>query len=120
MPFKSKYLFIASMDVEPEKEALFNEVYDGEHVPYLGSVSGVGRIVRGEKQDLLAVPGVESMFKSAPDEPKYSAYYELDNPEILGSPAWLQAVNEGRWVDQVRPYTRNRRHLLMKIIYPSE
>ena len=28
------YLFIVSMDVEPEKEALFNEVYDEEHVPY--------------------------------------------------------------------------------------
>ena len=32
MPGKAKYLFIASMDVEPEKEALFNEVYDTEHV----------------------------------------------------------------------------------------
>jgi hypothetical protein len=34
MPIKSKYLFIASMDVDAGKEALFNEVYeiDGPHV----------------------------------------------------------------------------------------
>ena len=35
MPLKEKYLFIVSMDVSPEKEDLFNEVYDTEHVPYL-------------------------------------------------------------------------------------
>jgi hypothetical protein len=30
MPIATKYLFFASMDVEPDKEALFNEVYDDE------------------------------------------------------------------------------------------
>ena len=41
MPIKTKYLFFASMDVVPEKEALFNEVYDQEHVPTLLKVPGV-------------------------------------------------------------------------------
>ncbi len=41
MPITTKYLFIASMDVEPDKEALFNEVYDEEHVPNLMIVPGV-------------------------------------------------------------------------------
>ena len=31
---QTKYLFTARMDVEPEKEDLFNEVYDEEHIPY--------------------------------------------------------------------------------------
>jgi hypothetical protein len=35
MPVQSKCVFIASMDVAPDKEALFNEVYDTEHVPNL-------------------------------------------------------------------------------------
>jgi len=35
MPIKAKYLFVASMDVDTDKEALFNEVYDTEHVPLL-------------------------------------------------------------------------------------
>jgi hypothetical protein len=30
MPIKSKYMLVASMDVEPGKEALFNEVHDRE------------------------------------------------------------------------------------------
>jgi len=29
MPITSRYLFTASMDVEPARDALFNEVYDG-------------------------------------------------------------------------------------------
>ena len=44
------YLFIVSMDVEPEKEALFNEVYDEEHVPYLSNVPGVVSVRRMVKQ----------------------------------------------------------------------
>jgi hypothetical protein len=35
MAAKARYIFIASMDVQPEKEALFNELYDTEHVPLL-------------------------------------------------------------------------------------
>ena len=38
---RDKYPFIASMDVEPDKEALFNEVYDKEHVPNPMKVPGV-------------------------------------------------------------------------------
>ena len=44
MDSKSKYLFIASMDVEPAKEALFNDVYNSEHCPELGKISGVGPV----------------------------------------------------------------------------
>ena len=43
---KARYLFIASMDVKPEKEALFNEVYDTEHIPLLLRVPGVLSAVR--------------------------------------------------------------------------
>ena len=43
MPINSKYLFVASMDVDPDKEALFNEIYDAEHVPNLLKVAGDAR-----------------------------------------------------------------------------
>ena len=46
MPIKSKYLFVASMDVDADKEALFNEVYDTEHVPNLLQVPGVHAVAR--------------------------------------------------------------------------
>ena len=35
MPIKSKYLFVASIDVDLDKDTLFNEVYDTEHIPSL-------------------------------------------------------------------------------------
>jgi len=46
MFINSKYLFVASMDVDPEKEALFNEIYDDEHVPNLLKVPGVHAATR--------------------------------------------------------------------------
>ena len=48
---EEKYLFIVNMDVEPEKESLFNEVYDEEHVPYLSNVPGVISVKRMVKQE---------------------------------------------------------------------
>lgn len=30
MPGKTRYLFTAAMDVDPDKEALFNEIYDSD------------------------------------------------------------------------------------------
>ena len=51
MPFASKYLFVVSMDVDRDKEALFNEVYDNEHVPLLSKVPGVRGVSRIQGQD---------------------------------------------------------------------
>jgi len=115
MPGKAKYLFIASMDVEPEKEALFNEVYDTEHVPELLKVPGVLSVRRGVTVPLTMSIGGEKKTIVAEGEPRYSAYYELESAEILVSDAWAKAVEKGRWPSQVRPYTRNRRHVLRKL-----
>ncbi|MCZ6872079.1 MAG: hypothetical protein O7G88_00905, partial [bacterium] len=57
MPIKTKYLFFASMDVAPEKEALFNEIYDQEHVPTLLKVPGVISVTRLETQPLTLSMG---------------------------------------------------------------
>ena len=46
MPINSKYVFVASMDVDLDKEDLFNEVYDTEHVPTLLNVPGVRAATR--------------------------------------------------------------------------
>ncbi|HYT54038.1 MAG TPA: hypothetical protein VEQ38_04935, partial [Verrucomicrobiae bacterium] len=51
-----------------------------------------------------------------PNEPTYAAIYELESPEVLTSPAWDKAIEMGRWPSQVRPHTKNRRHVLLKII----
>jgi hypothetical protein len=48
-------------------------------------------------------------------EPKHSAIYEIESPEVLVSREWGEAVEAGRWPDQVRPHTSNRRHTLRKV-----
>ena len=116
MAIGTKYLFIVSMDVAKEKEALFNEVYDTEHVPALLKVPGVLSVRRGVSEPLTMFIGGEKKTIVAEGEPKYSAYYELESAEVLTSQAWNKAVELGRWPSQVRPFTRNRRHVLRKIL----
>ncbi len=110
------YLFIASMDVELNKEDLFNEVYDQEHVPKLLEVAGVITIFRTVREPLLLSMGGEMKHIETLDEPKYSAFYEISNPEVLISDDWALAIEDGRWPLEVRPYTFNRRHVLRKIL----
>jgi hypothetical protein len=112
MPIQGKYLFSAAMDVEPAKEPLFNEVYDQEHVPLLLKVPGVIAVARFKKQTLTLAIGGEHKTIVVDSEPAFNAFYELESPEVLVSPAWAQAVDQGRWPGQVRPFTRNRRHVL--------
>ncbi len=113
---KARFLFSAAMDVDPDKEALFNEVYDTEHVPALLKVPGVLAVTRYTLGPLKMSIGGEIKSIVAEGEPKYSALYELENAEVLTSAAWATAVEQGRWAGQVRPYTRNRRHTLRRLL----
>ena len=110
------YLFIASMDVEPEKLDLFNEVYDTEHVPMLLKVPGVVEITRLTKEPLKLSMAGEVKEIVFTEEPNFAAYYWIENPEVLTSSAWAEAIEEGRWPREVRPFTKNRRHMLHKVM----
>src|SRR5215813_977785 len=111
MAIKSNYVFVASMDVDSDKEALFNEVYDTEHVPNLLQVPGVYAVTRMKGEPFaVSIGGAEQQV--AHEGPRYSAVYEIEGPHVLVSAAWAEAVERGRWPSQVRPYTRNRRHAL--------
>lgn len=115
MTINSKYIFVVSMDVDPDKEALFNEVYDAEHIPNLLKVPGVHAATRikGEAFELnLGGSTWTVVHQSA----RYGAMYEIDGPHVLVSPDWAQAAEAGRWPSQVRPYTRNRTHALYKVL----
>jgi hypothetical protein len=114
MPIEAKYVFIASMDVDANKEAIFNEVYDTEHIPNLLRVPGV-RSVSRLKGEPFAVSIGGTVSTVAHKGPVYSAVYELDSPDVLVSPQWASAVEAGRWPKEVRPYTRNRQHALFKV-----
>ena len=114
MPISSKYLFVVNMDVDADKEALFNEVYDTEHNPKLLKVHGVRAVTRMAGEAFaMSIGGAEK--KVAHDGPRYSAIYEIDDPHVLISSEWAKAVEAGRWPSQVRPFTNNRRHALYKV-----
>ena len=115
MAVAETYIFIASMDVDPDKEALFNEVYDTEHVPNLMKVPGVRSVTRLKREPLTLSIGGERRTIATESEPLYSAIYEIESPEVLVSEAWAAAVEAGRWPSEVRPYTRNRRHVLQRV-----
>jgi len=115
VPINAKYLFIVSMDVAPECEALFNEVYDHEHVPNLLQVPGVRAVSRLKGEPFNVAIGGEVKQIDAPS-PVYTALYEIDGPEVLTSPEWSAAVERGRWPGEVRPHTSNRHHALMRVI----
>ena len=114
MPIDANYVLSASMDVTPEAEATFNEVYDAEHVPNLGAVPGVLSIVRFERTELRMSIGGEVIAVDPGDAPRYTALYELTSPDVAVSPEWADAIERGRWPAEVRPYTRNRRHVLLR------
>ena len=104
MAEKATYLYIAAMDVDPEKEDDFNEVYDTEHVPAL-----------------LAVPGVlgATRYQALEGSPKYIAVYEIENPDVPMSDAWVAAAESGRWPGEIRPFCSNRNRIVYKIVGPE-
>jgi hypothetical protein len=100
--------------VEPDKEDIFNEVYDTEHIPNLLKVPGVHAVTRLKGESfVLSIGGAEKEI--AHEGPTYSALYDIDGPHVLVSAEWAKAVEAGRWPNHVRPFTRNRRHALYKV-----
>ena len=116
MPIATKYLFVVSMDVAKEKEALFNEVYDTEHVPLLKKVPGVGAVTRLKSEPAAFNIGGERKVLDGGGQASYVAIYEIDSPDVLLSKEWTEAAEKGRWPSEVRPYTSNRRHIVRKVI----
>ena len=116
MAGNARYALTVCMDVDVDKEALFNEVYDTEHVPLISAVPGVVAVSRYRNVPLTMFMGGESKTIVMEGEPQYMAIYELESPDVLTSPGWANAIDAGRWATQVRPYTKNRRHVLRKLV----
>ena len=109
MPLPTRYVLIASMDVDPAYEDLFNDVYDMEHVPHLLAVPGVRHVTRVKACSAqIAIAGGTQPLPEA--RPRYTAIYEIDDPAVLASDEWAMAVEQGRWASEVRPHTTNRHH----------
>jgi hypothetical protein len=95
---KTPYVFWVMMDIEPHKEALFNELYDTEHLPLLSKLDGYVNTVRYKT--------------NTPGEPRYLAAYEVTKPELPMSKLWNETSDIGRWKPEVRPYTYNKKWIV--------
>jgi hypothetical protein len=104
MALDAKYLYVVTMDVEPDKEDLFNEIYDNEHIPVLMKVPGVISAARYKTSD----QGVA----------RYLAIYELESPDVPHSEAFREASDSGEWPTKVRPFCKNRSRIVYTQILP--
>ena len=95
---KTPYVFWVMMDVERHREALFNELYDTEHLPLLLKLPGCVNTVRYRT--------------SAAGEPRYLCAYEVENTVLPMSKLWNDTSDIGRWKPEVRPYTSNKRYIV--------
>ena len=95
---KTPYVFWVMMDIEPHREALFNELYDHEHLPLLLKLPGSVNAVRYRT--------------TAPGEPRYLCVYEVETTELPMSKRWNDTSDIGRWKPEVRPYTYNKRYIV--------
>jgi hypothetical protein len=98
LTWKTPYVFWVMMDIEPHKEALFNDLYDNEHLPVLSKLPGYVTAVRYKT--------------STAGEPKYLCVYELENGELAQSKQWNDTSDIGRWKPEVRPYTYNKKWIV--------
>ena len=99
------HAYVVQMDIPQHLEAEFNRIYDEDHIP-----------------TILKVPGVRSCARyrldhaTDPTMPRYVAIYEIDNPQVIEGPAWLEAIDLGEWKPKIRPHTTNRRHSVFEKI----
>ena len=112
MPVTANYTLIVSMNVEQEKESLFNEVYDNEHIPLIEKVPGVVSVSRLKAPSFQVKVGGEIQDIPLGDGPVYTAIYESEEPSVLISEEWAEAAEAGRWASEVRPFTSNRQFSL--------
>jgi len=68
---KAQYIFTVSMDVDADKEAIFNEVYDTEHIPLILKVPGVVSARRYKMGPLTMILGGEKKTIVMDNEPAY-------------------------------------------------
>ncbi|MGE5269230.1 MAG: hypothetical protein ACM3JG_06100 [Thiohalocapsa sp.] len=84
-------LLLIAMNVAAEAEAEFNEWYNSEHIPALGSVAGV----------LCA-----RRYRGSGATQRYAAIYHFANPDVPNGAAWKSAAGTP-WTERMRPHFRD-------------
>jgi len=92
--------YVVEMDPESGWQEELFAWYDQEHLPGLASVPGCISATRCINLD---------------HSPHSFAFYDLENPDVLGCEAWLEVRNTA-WSDRVRPHFTNVKRTMFDII----
>ncbi|OLT15463.1 hypothetical protein BJF78_01930 [Pseudonocardia sp. CNS-139] len=97
-------LLLVMIDIDPEFEEDFNRWYDEEHFP-----------------ERMNCPGFLSArrFVSVEGGPKYLAFYELENPEVLETPEYKAMQPPSEWSRRVEPNFKNFKRNIYRDITPE-
>ncbi len=93
----ARHFYMVTFEIAPEDEALFNEIYDTEHVPNILKVDGVLGVVRFRDE-----------AKTAGGWILYSALYLISRADLPTTPEWKKASDIGRWGPMMRPRMKSR------------
>ncbi len=99
----SRYVYVAQVSIPVELDALFNELYDSQHVPYVLSVPGVKRCTRYKLQ------------WSQPDMAQYMTLWEVEDPLLPQTEIWKAASDKGDWAVEIRPHLTLRLHGMYEV-----
>ena len=88
----AKFVYVVTVEPEPEGEQDFNDWYNKGHLPALSQVAGNIASRR---------------FRAVEGGPKYMAVYHLTEPEAQASAAWAKAIDTP-WSARVRPSITTR------------
>ncbi|HKU71110.1 MAG TPA: hypothetical protein VJQ51_09740 [Burkholderiales bacterium] len=100
----ARHFYMVTFEIAQEDEALFNEIYDTEHVPNIMKVDGCLGVVRFRDKE-----------KTAGGWILYSAIYLLTEPDLPTTPQWKKASDTGRWGPVMRPRMKSRSQRLGSI-----
>ena len=100
----AKYLLIVQAKIEPAKEAAWNKWYNEEHLPDAvacpGVLSGNRYVSNGEAR--LTKDGE----KTRTTDRTYLAVYELDGPEALETPEFIDMAGWYQFTDHITARTQ--------------
>ena len=99
-PARAGGVILVSMDIDPDREAEFNDWYNTEHIPCLSRIPGV-----------LAARRFRAVEDSRRGVPAYVALYHVESTGIYATRTWVVA-NETPWMLRMRRFQRNRTYFM--------
>ncbi|MGB6105622.1 MAG: hypothetical protein WBF88_17400 [Pusillimonas sp.] len=101
----ARYFYTVTFEIDAADEALFNEIYESEHVPNILKVPGVLGITRFRDH----LPNENGWLV-------YTAMYFLSQADLPDTPEWKKQSDLGRWAPQIRPKVKSRQRRFGEIV----